>query len=250
MATSPVIIFGTGGSGTRFVAEMTRHLGYDLGSDVNRSLDSIRIREYLEQHGDAYIRAVPWMATIHDGQHEVGRSQATNHYRHLERAVTEHRATTTSALWGWKNPRSILVLPLLVDLFPNAVFIHVVRDGRDMALSRNQNQVMKHGHLVDPTGELTPLHRSAAYWSWTNTAAHKYLQTSGRASSLLVRYEDACSQPGKTLDKMMDLLESNNNPDPISPQAISIGRWRQQPTPVQDQLRYWAREGLETFEYV
>ena len=41
--------------------------------------------------------------------------------------------------WGWKEPRSIYLLSFLHRHLPALRFLHVVRDGRDMALSKNQN---------------------------------------------------------------------------------------------------------------
>src|SRR4051794_27483455 len=38
--------------------------------------------------------------------------------------------------YGDKTPIFVLHIPMLAELFPEAVFVHVVRDGRDVALSR------------------------------------------------------------------------------------------------------------------
>ncbi|RMF40576.1 MAG: sulfotransferase, partial [Anaerolineae bacterium] len=37
--------------------------------------------------------------------------------------------------WGDKTPLYVQHIPLLADLFPGAQFIHIIRDGRDAALS-------------------------------------------------------------------------------------------------------------------
>jgi hypothetical protein len=37
--------------------------------------------------------------------------------------------------WGDKMPGYVLQIPLLASLFPGAQFVHVIRDGRDVALS-------------------------------------------------------------------------------------------------------------------
>jgi hypothetical protein len=39
------------------------------------------------------------------------------------------------ARWGDKTPGYSIELPLISDLFPEAVFVHLIRDGRDVALS-------------------------------------------------------------------------------------------------------------------
>ena len=38
--------------------------------------------------------------------------------------------------WGWKEPRSIYLLPFLNEQMPTIRFLHFIRDGRDMAFPR------------------------------------------------------------------------------------------------------------------
>jgi len=45
--------------------------------------------------------------------------------------------------FGWKAPVSMLLLPFLREVFGPIKFLHVVRDGRDIALSRNMSPVKK-----------------------------------------------------------------------------------------------------------
>jgi hypothetical protein len=37
--------------------------------------------------------------------------------------------------WGWKDPRNVYLLPLWLDIFPNAKVIHICRNGIDVACS-------------------------------------------------------------------------------------------------------------------
>lgn len=49
--------------------------------------------------------------------------------------------TTAVPRWGWKSPRSLYYLPLFHHMLGgNFKIIHVVRDGRDVALGDNQAQ--------------------------------------------------------------------------------------------------------------
>ena len=69
----------------------------------------------------------------------------------LDAAVARHLAPLGGRPrpWGWKHPHSLLLLPLLVDAWPRLRFVHVVRDGRDMAFSANRNQLAG-GKLYGP----------------------------------------------------------------------------------------------------
>ena len=64
----------------------------------------------------------------------------------LGETLADHCAAVAgTAAWGWKEPRSIYLLPFFHRHLPGLRFLHVVRDGRDMAFSENQNQLRKHG---------------------------------------------------------------------------------------------------------
>src|SRR5260370_20821937 len=81
--------------------------------------------------------------------------------------------TREGTRWGWKEPRSIYFLPFLDQHWPGTKFIHVIRDGRDMAFSSNQNQLRKHGLFVlgsEVTDAPDP-GRIAVLWARTNTEA-------------------------------------------------------------------------------
>src|SRR5438445_13883106 len=85
--------------------------------------------------------------------------------RHIPEA--ERRGTR----WGWKAPRSIYLLSFLSAQFPQLKFIHVLRDGRDMALSPNQNQLRKHRRAAQRWRErLFPSspERAEVLWQQTN----------------------------------------------------------------------------------
>jgi hypothetical protein len=52
------------------------------------------------------------------------------------------------ALWGWKDPRTTVTLPIWMRLFPQARIVHVIRNGIDVANSlvvREQKRYQKSG---------------------------------------------------------------------------------------------------------
>jgi len=49
-----------------------------------------------------------------------------------------HNRKTTDYIWGDKSPNNLLSIGLLKDFFPNARFIHIIRDPRERALSAHK----------------------------------------------------------------------------------------------------------------
>lgn len=88
-------------------------------------------------------------------------------------------------IWGDKSPTYLLHMTLLKRDFPDARFIHIVRDVRDYCLSVNKAWGKN-------------IYRAAQRWSDNLLAAEKTAQTLG-SSYLTVRYEDLLSNPEATL---------------------------------------------------
>lgn len=78
-----------------------------------------------------------------------------------------------------KTPIFIVQIPLLASLFPEAVFVHVVRDGRDVALSRQE--VAWGTHRFE---------QEALLWSSQVEQGRRDGQALGAGRYLEVRYED------------------------------------------------------------
>jgi hypothetical protein len=76
-----------------------------------------------------------WNLPVEAIKNETG-GRALLPYRDLiEAAYRAYASARKKEVWGDKTPRYVLDIPLLADLFPEARFIHVVRDGRNVALS-------------------------------------------------------------------------------------------------------------------
>ena len=75
-------------------------------------------------------------------------------------------SATGKARWAEKTPRSVLNLPWILERFPNSKFVHVLRDGRDVACSLRthpQHRLVK-GRLV-PTNTWKPMKYCAKHGS-------------------------------------------------------------------------------------
>lgn len=99
-------------------------------------------------------------------------------------------------LYGDKTPGYIIQLPELARLFPEARFVNVIRDGRDVALS----------YLKRPWGPAT-LAEGALYWRSRVGRGRAAGQTLGPTRYAEVRYEDLVAEPETEVRRLCDFLD-------------------------------------------
>jgi len=135
-------------------------------------------------------------------------------------------------LWGWKEPNSHLFLDKLINIHPDMKYIHVVRNGLDMAHSNNQGQLNSWGkHIIGEDIEYTPYY-SLKYWATVHKRVVDIGQTMGK-NFLVLSYDEFCSKPNEGLNAISEFMELDISKLPIqkltnliSPPK-SIGRYKQ-----------------------
>jgi hypothetical protein len=207
---APVVIFGTGGSGTRVLQLLADRAGYFMGANLNAPGDSLEVGQFMQRWLNRYLTKSNWIEEMcrESGPGKFGHPRAmANDFRS---AIESHRAGLEDGPWGWKSPKTILMLPFVHEMYPAMKAVHLVRDGRDMAFSRNQNQVRAKGHKVLSAADLEqrrPI-RSIKFWARVNVAAARYGTTRFvNGNYLRLRYEDVCSDPGEAVVRLLDFLD-------------------------------------------
>src|SRR5204862_950153 len=209
---APLVIGATGGSGTRVIARIAKLAGYNLGNKLNSAEDALEFYSFHDRWINRFVSAQRRREKVTHWQ--SARMKKDFHAalaRHLP--AVERRGTR----WGWKAPRSIYLLPFLHAQFAELKFIHVLRDGRDMALSQNQNQIRKHGPAVLRWRERlfrSQPERSVLLWERVNSQAADYGESSVRENYLRVRFEDLCAKPLETTVQILNFLEAMIDPEP------------------------------------
>ena len=145
------------------------------------------------------------------------------------------------------------MLPFLHRHLPELRFLHVVRDGRDMALSSNQNQLLKHGAAVGVTspGRSVP-EQSIALWSWINLEAARYGLNALGERYLRVRLEDLCREPIAVTTGILDFFGLQASPTEMAAEVVSpmsLGRWRDADPLLVERLQRIGGEALTEFGY-
>jgi len=224
-----------------------------IGLKLNRYEDALEFSYYSDRWIDRYL---------------VGRREgrqaalAQDMAGELRSVIADHCVglPDEAIRWGWKEPRSIYLVPFLRSQMPTLRFLHFVRDGRDRAFSENQKQVRKHGSaaLDGVSARQTPVgpeqaFRSIALWSWINQDAADFGERELGSDYLRVRFEDLCAEPRTTVERIYAFFGLEGDVDAAASEVNppkTLGRWRTQPKQLVATLQREAEPTLRRFGYL
>lgn len=215
---TPVMIVGHGSSGTSILTRLMRdYLKIAFGTESQFIVHYYRrLRRYGDLADDGNLRRLirdilgeRWFqrsrkfggfATSVDNVFGDVRERT---YRGVLDAafgqLAKHLGTTR---WGDKTPEYTHDLPVIGELFPDAKYIHMVRDGRDVALS-----VM--GRYWGAKNVFT----AAQEWKEAVGQVDAFLATMPDEKKLVITYEGMLSRPFETFARIVEFLgiENSNN---------------------------------------
>lgn len=120
--------------------------------------------------------------------------EAIAHYELIAEAYLARRDGGEISYFGDKSPRHLLCIRQIVKLYPDAKFVLIYRDGRNVALSLSKV----------PWGP-SDLYVNFAIWlrfyRW-----HQWALKSGAADLLCIKYEDFVRQPEPELRRVVEFL--------------------------------------------
>ncbi|PMO31941.1 sulfotransferase family protein [Vibrio breoganii] len=102
---------------------------------------------------------------------------------------------------GDKNNYYIQYTTELINLFPDAKFLHIIRDGRDVACSYQDLKTVSIEHKYKPNLP-TEINDIATEWSKNNDMLSKELTK----NKLVVKYEDLIESPTDVLTKVCEFI--------------------------------------------
>jgi sulfotransferase family protein len=124
--------------------------------------------------------------------------------------------------WAVYDPDNVLYVPKIKRDIPDALFVHIIRDGRDIALS-----LKKMGGFVPlpwDRSETRSLLATAMYWEWMVRKGREY-GADIPEDYFEVRYEELVSNPTETLSSLGRFLDHDLDYDRI--RGASLGRLRE-----------------------
>jgi Sulfotransferase family len=202
----------------------------DPGIEANRRrLLEVWLRTKLFRAG--HIDAAPLEQRLKAGCHAAG--------DFLRIFMEEICRTQGATRWADNSPEEMLYMPAIKQAFPNALFIHIIRDGRDVAASLNQQ-----GWIRPLPGD-SQLMASGLYWQWIVRKGRQYGKALGgdyfeqQFEDLVARPQQALGELGRFLEHSLDYgriqragIGSVGQPNTSFPQETKktdfnpVGRWR------------------------
>ncbi len=120
--------------------------------------------------------------------------------------------------WGWKESQSMFVLPFLYEAFPEMSIIHVVRDGRDIAFSKQQRakyqasyvKVFNNKFDIHPDDYLWPVYVAKA-WEHSNLGLFSWAKKNLKKENYIcIPLEALHHQKKKVINDLILFLCLNN----------------------------------------
>jgi hypothetical protein len=116
--------------------------------------------------------------------------------------------------WAECTPLHLLYLPVIKKLLPDALIVHIIRDGRDVAVSLDRIGWIKPFSWDRKRKLLAP----AIFWKWIVSKGREYGRTMG-GDYLEVHYEDVVEKPRETLARIGAFIDHDLDYDRIQQNA-------------------------------
>lgn len=228
-------------------------IGYFMGGDLNESLDNLWFTLLFKRPkiftvpDDEFTKLVRIFRERMTGKKTIDPSSAEiieslaleDRLPEFPLQWAQNRATSlvngigadAGQNWGWKEPNTHFFIARLRRILPGLKYIHVMRNGLDMAHSKNQNQLRLWGPvLMGQDVEITP-GSSLKFWRLVNERALAVGNDMG-GDFLLIKYERFCAEPIYELHRLLEFLGDSVPPgdysrllDRVAP-PLSINRFK------------------------
>ena len=223
---APVFVLGCGRSGTKFLYHTLLSAGgfavYHAESNAFNLLGlrfgNLSNRNNREKLLQAWFKSKLFQRTGLRQEEIAPRildeCQNAGDFLRIVMETIAHKQGVTR--WAESTPLHLLYLPLIKKLVPDALVIHIIRDGRDVAASLN-----KIGWIRPyPWDRGRSLVLAGLFWKWIVSKGRRYGQAMG-ADYIEVHYEDLVNQPRETLATLGAFIDQDLDYDRI--QAVALG---------------------------
>src|SRR5919204_3146147 len=250
----PVIVLGVGRSGTTLLRVML-----DRSSEIAIPYESFFVTPLAHRHGrrpklddfvddlGRFYQLYEWGIDPEDVRPRLRDGMTTGEaLSAVFEVYAEHEGKPR---WGDKTPLYMQHLPLLERLFPGALWVHLVRDGRDAALSFLE---LPDGFAGKTWAQPRTVAQFAARWRAEIRAARKLGSHAG-GRYLELRYEDLVAEPERELRRVCEHASLTWEPKllehDVAPEVSAMPEHRNLAQPPTPGLRDW-REQMSSEEAI
>ncbi|MEW5733796.1 MAG: sulfotransferase [Thermodesulfobacteriota bacterium] len=252
LRTAPIFVVGVDRSGTTLLSLML-----DAHSRLAIPFEShffVRFYNGMERFGDlmqevnrrALVAAILAEPYLQKWEHRVSPEEVDlDRCGSLSGAIAEiytaYARSFGKDVWGDKTPEYISHLWVLNELFPEGRFVHIIRDGRDVASS-----------IVKQWWGAKDFASALRYWAQNVALARSMLRMLPHNRYVELRFEDLVADPGAQLARITDLLGLDFEPAMLSAYqekaAAKVGDLASDvhphlhKSPMLDQALKWQRE--------
>ena len=214
-----IIVIGRGHSGTRAISHTLYASGVFMGNLLNRAGDKVPPDKMYEACR-VLARHVRWQGDLswdfsglHDGDIDPEFDRLIDNY--LADILRD-----TSQRKGWKIPETTLVYPWIARRFPEAKYIHWIRDPRDSIIgSHNTDDLGDFDIQYPETDDVRERRAISWYYQYQIMKA-----TPDPANLITVRFEDFVLKQEETLQRLEEFLGM-----PLARIIVRkdpVGRWK------------------------
>ena len=195
--SNPVIIGGCARSGTTLIRVMLDshkniYCGPETGLLYTKTINDNKIRNISRQLDIPYDVLVRM------------KKESKSNIQFIENIFKKLQQDTQKTRWGEKSPMNVLHINRIFKYFPNARFVHMIRDGRDTACSLKHfpNTRVVEGEVIKLDTN-NPLNECIQRWVHD---VRKGIEWRRDPRYMEVKYEDLVSEPEKTIREVLDFL--------------------------------------------
>lgn len=244
---APVILLGQSSSGTSICSALLRnHLGIAFGTETQFFVRYMKLApRYGDLREDANLTRLVenicrerWFERVRKFDYIVDPKRIQHRVRQrtlrgvIDAVFADFAANQGMFRWGDKTPEYICHLDNIGQLLPDAQYIHLIRDGRDVALSH-------FGRHWGPKNIVSGALEWRTQVGWVREFASKLPGDQFHE----IRYEDLLSQPAQALAELVEFLRVGNPDGRLVEQLTSrvvadvrsdnYDKWRKKMTPGQ-----------------
>ena len=217
-----VTIIGRGHGGTRAMSQTLGESGVFMGAPLNGSWDLLP-PEAMYEACRVMSRRVSHLGGPKWDFSQLHEMPIDPEFERLIGSYLKSVLASDAPRRGWKIPETTLVYPWIVRVFPDAYYIHWVRDARDSILGHHvTDDLGDFGIPYDKTDDV--LLKRAISWKYQREIVKA---TPPPARTIEVRFEDFVLNQEETLEKLEEFLGIPLARIDVRPEAV--GRWKTNP---------------------